>query len=120
MGLMNKEQYQRLEPFLLRRGSRNKMILYLFACGYSVPELVKFTVNDFNELDLPEDIAILRDEVLDLMPDTTPTSPVFVFQGGRRMTHTDFYRIVKQAAEKTINQPMSRQQFLEYIQTGKK
>ena len=95
------------------------MILYLFACGYTVPELVKFTVKDLNALDLPVDISILRDEVLDMMSETTPTSLVFVFQSGRKMAHTDFYRIVKQAAQKAIDRPMSRQQFLEYIRTGK-
>lgn len=115
---MKKEQYERLEPFFVRRGARTRLILYLFACGYTVPELVKFTVKDLKALDLPDDLVIFRDEVLELSPDTKSSALVFVFPNGRKMIHTDFYRIVRQAAERELERPMSRQQFLEYIKKG--
>ncbi len=116
---MNKPQYKRLEPFFVRLSARQRLILYLFACGYTVPELVNFSVKELKALALPEELVLSRDEVLDFLPDAMPSSAVFVFPSGRQMTHTDFYRIVRQSAKKTLNRPMSRQQFLDYIKSGK-
>lgn len=115
---MNKKQYDRLIPFLARRSARQRLILFLLADGMTVPDLVKFTVKNLKSLDLSDELVISRDEVLDKLPDFKPSSEVFVFPNGKSMTHTDFYRIVRQAAENAINKPMSRQQFLEFIQKG--
>ena len=115
---MKKDQYNRLEPFFVRRSARQRLILYLFACGMTVPELVSFTVKDLKALELSEELILSRDEVLDLLPESKPGSLVFVFPRGNPMTHTDFYRIVRQAAEMVFEKPMSRQQFVEYINKG--
>ena len=115
---MRKEQYKRLEPFFVRRSARQRLILYLFACGMTVPELVNYTVKDLSSLALPEELVLSRDEVLDLLQESKPSSLVFVFPRGNPMTHTDFYRIVRQAAEMVFEKPMSRQQFVAYIKKG--
>lgn len=115
---MNKKQYDRLIPFFARRSARQRLILFLFADGKTVPDLMKFTVKDLKSLDLSDELTISRDEVMDKLPESKPSALVFVFPSGKSMTHTDFYRIVRQAAENAVNKPMSRQQFLEFIQKG--
>ncbi len=115
---MKKDEYHRLEPFLLRKGARQRLILFLMACGKSVPDLVNFTVSDLNATDLPDELSLYRDEVLDMLGDSKANAPVFVYPSGKPMMHTDFYNIIRRATGAIFDRPLSTQEFHTYIKRG--
>ncbi|KAF0190536.1 MAG: hypothetical protein FD165_2617 [Gammaproteobacteria bacterium] len=116
---MKKEEYKRLEQFFTRKSARQRLVLYLIASGRHVPDLVSFTVGDLVSIKFPKEMTLWRDEVLDLLQDKAPSSPAFVFPSGKPMHHTDFYRIVRRAANAALKRPISSQEFWNYIKRGK-
>jgi len=108
---------ERLTPFFYRRSPRQRLILFLIAAGYSVPELCRFTVKDLKRLKLPDEIGMYRDQTLDLLEEAGDDSPAFTYYpSGRAMIHSDFYRIVSQATNQVLGNPLSHKVFAQYIQ----
>lgn len=106
-----------LHPFFHRRGDRQRLILYLAAEGYSAPKLSRMTVDELNALELPEEIKLYRDRVLDLLETQDRKARVFVYPNGRSMGPPDFYRIIAQTTVRTLGYPLSNKQFAEYIRS---
>jgi len=113
---LNKEQYQRLEPFLHRKSARQRLILYLLAEGYTVGRLVKMSVSAMRALRLPIEMQVCRDEVLEGLS----SGHAFLYPNGKPLPHTAYYRIVRGAAEKVLGRPMSQELFRAYIKSAKK
>lgn len=111
---MNPEE---LHPFFHRRGDRQRLILYLTAEGFSAPKLSRMTVDELNAMELPDEIKIYRDRVLDLLETHDKKARVFAYPNGRAMGPTDFYRIIAQTTERTLGHPLSNKQFAEYIRS---
>ena len=108
------EAWQRLLPFLRHRSAPQRVILYLIADGYIVPQLIAMDVPMLRALDLPVEIAVERDELLEGRTD----GPAFVYPSGRPLPHTQFYRIVRLAGQSALRQPMSQEMFRTYVQRG--
>lgn len=108
---MKREHYARLQPFLHRKSARQKIILYLIAAGFSVPELVKMNVSTLRHQVLPIDLAVLMDEFLD----GHKSVAAFRYPNGNRMPHTAFYRLIRTAATKVTGKPMTQDQFRAWI-----
>ncbi len=100
---------ERLEPFFKRKSARQRVILFLLAEGYSVGEIVRLSARELKAIDLPDGLIIYRDELLDQLEDLK--GPAFLYPGGRVMSHTDIYRILRQASTMVYERPMSVQQF---------
>ncbi|KAF0190509.1 MAG: hypothetical protein FD165_2677 [Gammaproteobacteria bacterium] len=109
-----------LHPFFHRRGDRQRLILYLIAEGYSAPKLSRLTIAELSAMNLPDEIMIYRDRVLDLLETQDQKAFVFVYPNGRVMGPTDFYRLVAQTTERTLGHPLSHKQFAEYLRKSGK
>lgn len=114
--MLNKRAYERLAPFIHRKGARQRLILYLIADGYSVGDLVAMTIDELRKISLPEEMEVRRDEVLN----GRSSGPAFVFPSGEKMPHTTYYRLIRTAGLKVLNRPMSQEKFRKYIHKGKK
>ena len=113
---MNKEQTQRLKPFLHRKSARQRVILYLLAEGFTVGQLVAMSVSALRTLKLPIEMQVRRDEVLE----GRSSGRAFLYPNDMPLPHTAYYRIVRGAAEKVLGRPMSQEQFRAYIKSVKK
>jgi hypothetical protein len=113
---LNKEQTQRLEPFLHRKSARQRVILYLLAEGFTVGQLVTMSVSALRTLKLPIEMQVRRDEVLE----GRSRGSAFLYPNGTPLPHTAYYRIVRGAAEKVLGRPMSQELFRAYIKSEKK
>lgn len=108
---MNSEAYERLEPFIYRKSSRQRLILYLIADGYTVADLVNMDVPQLFSIKLPVELDVTRDEVL-----TGRTSgSAFAYVNGKRLPHTSYYRLIRSTCEKVLKVPMSQEKFRTYI-----
>lgn len=101
----------KLAPFLRDKGARQKVILYLLAAGYSVPDLVKLDVPTLRRLALPIDLAVLLDEFLD----DRKRGSAFQYPNGKTVPHTAFYRLIRATAKKVIGRPMTVDQFRAWL-----
>ena len=108
---MTKQQYERLQPFLHRKSARQRIILYLFADGYTVPDLVKMTVPGLHALELPPVMTTYVDEMLE----NRKNGAAFQYPNGLAIPHTGFYRLMRAAAKRAVGRPMSVQQFRAYM-----
>ena len=106
---MKREHYLRLQPFLHRKSARQKIIPYLIAAGYSVPDLIKMNVPTLRAL--PIDLADLTDEVLE----GRKNGPAFQYPGGKEIPHTAFYRSIRTAAKRATGKPMTQVQFRAWL-----
>lgn len=111
---MNDAASGRLAPFLVRKGARQKLILYLIAEGRTVVELVAMKISEFKKLELPDDMAVYRDQVLD----EGKFDMAFTYPGGGHIPPTTYYRLIRETAQKVLGRPMSQAQFRKYITTG--
>ncbi len=117
--MLNDDQLNRLVPFFTRVNRRQRLIIYLAATGFSVPDLVSMTVQMLLSLELPDTIQPYRDEVIDQLPDSSADKPCFVYSpSGKAFVHTDFYRVIRNAPVKVLKRELSRQQLIEYVQNG--
>jgi len=108
---LKRDHYLRLQPFLYRKSARQKIILYLIAAGYSVPDLIKMDVSTLRAQALPIDLAVLMDEFLV----GRKSEPAFRYPNGKAMPHTAFYRIIRNASKKVTGKPMTQVQFRAWI-----
>jgi len=117
--MLNDDQLKRLVPFFTRKNRRQRLIIYLAAGGFSVPDMVSMTVQILQSLKLHDEVEPYRDEVIDQLPDSSADAPCFVFSpSGKAFVHSDFYRIIRNAPVKTLKREFSRQQLVEYVQNG--
>lgn len=110
---MKRQHYFKLKPFLHEKGSRQKVIIYLIAAGYSVPQLVKLDVPTLRKLALPIDLAVQLDDFLD----ERKKGPAFLYPNGKPIPHTAFYRLVRAACKKVLGRPMTVDQFRAWIRS---
>ena len=108
---MKRDHYLCLQPFLHRKSARQKIILYLIAAGYSVPDLVKLDVPTLRSLALPIDLAVLMDEFME----GRKSGPAFRYPNGQAMPHTAFYRLIRATTKKVTGKPMTQDQFRAWI-----
>lgn len=108
---MKKDHYLRLLPFLHRKSVRQKIILYLIATGYSVPDLIKMNVPTLRALALPIDLAVPTDEVLE----GRRNGPAFQYPGGKVILHTAFYRLIRIAAKRATGKPMTQTKYRAWL-----
>lgn len=113
---MKTEHYQRLLPFLKDKRARQRVILYLIADGFTVGELVAMTVRELRAIELPVELMVMRDEVLN----GHKTGFAFITSHGKQLLHTSYYRLVRITAEKVLGRPMSQETFRAYIQSAKR
>lgn len=104
---VTRERYARLKLFLHRKSARQKVIIYLIAAGYTVPELIRLDVRDVRGLALPIDLAVLTEEFLE----GRKSGPAFQYPGGKAMPHTAFYRLIRSTSQKVTGKPMTQEQF---------
>jgi hypothetical protein len=103
----------KLRPFLHEKGARQKIIIYLIAAGYSVPDMVRLDVRTLRGLALPIDLAVLLDDFLD----DRKEGPAFQYPNGKAIPHTAFYRHVRAACQKVLGRPMTVDQFRAWLRT---
>lgn len=113
---MNKEQHQRLKPFLYRKGARQRLILYLIAEGFSVSRLVAMSVAELRALTLPVDFEVCRDEALSACK---AGDRAFCYPNGNAVPQSAYYRLIRQTAKKVLRRPMSQESFRAYMQSPK-
>ena len=111
---MNKDQHQRLEPFLYRKGARQRLILFLIAEGFTVSRLVAMTVAQLRALALPVDFEVCRDEALNARQ---ADDRAFCYPNGATVPHSAYYRLMRQTAQKVLRRPMSQESFRAYMQS---
>lgn len=63
--MLNKKQTLRLAPFFNRKSARQRIILYLLATGYRVPDLVNMSEDALDVVILPDELEHCRDEMHD-------------------------------------------------------
>jgi hypothetical protein len=110
---LKRKHYLALRPFLHEKGARQKVIIYLLAAGYGVPDLVKMDVPALRSLALPIDLAVLLDDFLD----ERKKGPAFLYPNGNPIPHTAFYRLIRAACRKVLGRPMTVEQFRAWIRT---
>jgi len=108
---LKRDHHLRLRPFLHRKSARQKIIPYLIAAGYSVPDLIKMNVPTLRALALPIDLVDLTDEVLE----GRKNGPAFQYPGGKVIPHTAFYRLIRTAAKRATGKPMTQVQFRAWL-----
>jgi len=108
---MKKSAFERLHPFLHHKGARQKLILYLIADGHSVADCVVMDLKTLRALDLPDEIAVCRDEAID----GRKSGLAFVYPSGQPIPHTAYYRLLRNASKKAIGRPLSQITFREYL-----
>ena len=113
---MNTRQFACLAPILRHKSARQRVILYLLADGYRIDKLVGMTASALAALELPDDIDVARDEVLDGKP---RKGPAFVYPNGAVIPTSAYQRLIRQAGKKTLNRPFSRDDFFKYIHSTK-
>ncbi|WP_147305229.1 hypothetical protein [Alkalilimnicola ehrlichii] len=106
---------EKLQPFFRRRPSKSRLILFLVAEGYSVPDLLRMSVKELSSLDLPEEISHYRDETLLFIKDTSEGAPAFQFKNGRPMLYGDFHRVISMATRYVLDKPLSQVAFQEHV-----
>lgn len=95
------------------KGARQKVILYLLAAGYGVPDLVKMDVPALRSLALPIDLAVILDDFLG----ERKKGPAFQYPNGQAIPHTAFYRLIRSTSRKVLGRPMTIDQFRAWIKT---
>lgn len=113
---MNKQKYERLEPFLHRKGDMTRVALYLIADGYIFDELLAMIVQDLRALELPIEMRVHRDNMLN----GHKSGPAFIYPSGNPLRVTDYKRLVQQSTKKVLGHPMSREAFRAFINSSKK
>lgn len=109
-------QLNRLQPFLVRKGARQKVILYLFALGYQPGELCVMKVNELKSITMPADIALWREQILE----SHTKGLVFVYENsGKPLLHTAYYHLISQVSNKILGKTLTYKQFRAFINTGK-
>jgi hypothetical protein len=110
------KQWERLQPFLFLKEARQRVILYLIACGYSVGDLINMTIPEIRGLHMHPEIEVARDEMLDGVKGPL----AFVFPTtGKPVTRPTFYRALRLAAKSATGRVMSQEQFREYLRERK-
>ena len=108
------KQMERLAPFLYRKSTRQRIILYLLGAGYTVPELVRVTVSDLMAMKMPGEMAAYRDELVE----TAECEMAFCYPNGKPMQHNDFYTLLRRLPKPKNGSLFSQTSFKNYIQTG--
>jgi hypothetical protein len=111
---LNKQQYQRLVPFLHSKSARQRVILFLLAEGVAMSKLIAMSVAGLRALKLPIPMQVYRDEMLN----GHKNGPAFLYPSGNPVRETDCRRLIHDAAEKVLGRPMSQDSFRVYIQKG--
>jgi hypothetical protein len=102
----------RIQPFLHHKRARQRVVLYLIAGGYTVPELVKMTVADLRVLRMHDELIVARDEATDGL---SPKDHAFANAHKKVLPHTAFYRIIRLAALSATGRTMSQEIYREYV-----
>lgn len=110
--LLSDKQYKLLEPLLYRKGSRQRVMLYLIAGGYTVGELVKMKVTELKALPLHHEILVARDEMLEGL---TASDQAFVYSNGQVIPHTYYYRLLRTTGKNATGTSWSQEMLREYI-----
>ncbi len=113
---MNAKQFASLAPFLRHKSARQRVILYLLADGYRIDKLIGMRASALAALELPEDIDVARDEVLD---GKSRKGPAFVYPNGAVLPTSAYQRLIRQAGKKALNRAFSRDDFVKYIHSSK-
>lgn len=109
------EVWDRLQPFIHHKRARQRIIFYLVAAGYTVPDMRNMTAGDLRALSLHTELTVARDELLEGVRDASKA----FFVKNKPLPHTAFYRYIRLAAESALGRPMSQQQLHQYLNTGK-
>ena len=104
--------WERIQPFLHHKRARQRVVLYLIAGGYTVPDPVKMTVSELSALRVHDDIAVARDEATDGL---SLKDPAFSNAQGKVLPHTAFYRIIRLAAQAAVGRPMSQEMYRTHV-----
>ena len=112
---MDKAAFDRLAPFLVRKGPRQKLILYLIADGHKVADLVAMSTYTLKKLRLPVEMTVYRDQMFD----DGEFQMAFTYPGGAHIPHTTYYRLIRSTALKVLGRPMSQDQFRDDINKEK-
>lgn len=115
MKIINKltnKQFEKLSPFLFRKASRQRIILYLVALGYSVSDMRKMKVGELKKITMHKDLEAARDEIIF---ELSEADHVFVLPNGNIMAHTTFYRLFRDVGKKVLGHPLSQEKLNEYI-----
>lgn len=110
---MKTEQYQRLLPFLHRKSSRQRVILFLIAKGYTIGELAALSLREARLIELPADIDAYRAEAFN----GRKSGLAFIYPNGNPMRLSTYHRLVRDTALKVLGRPLSQEAFREYIKS---
>jgi len=108
------KQMERLTPYLYRKETRQRIILYLLGVGYSVPELVRMKISDLKKLEFSDEMLGFRDELIE----TAECEKAFCYPNGKPMAHNDFYTLLRRLDNPEKGKRFSQTSFRKYIQTG--
>ncbi len=118
---MNKEQFQRLEPFLHGKGARQRVILYLLADGFTIDDLMAITLAGLYALKLPVELQVARDVALEGYNKAEDSGkPAFRYPNGDPLPRTAYNVLLHACANKVLGLPMSQSLFRDYINTSRK
>ena len=112
---MTNAQYRSILPFLHRKSARQKIIIFLIADGYTVPDLLKMQAKDLRGLCLPVDIAVLVDELLE----GRKSGSAFVYPTAGAIPYSAFHRLIRETTGKVLGRgkTMSPQKFRQWVKT---
>lgn len=106
-----------VEKLLYRRSSRQRVILWLLASGYKVPDLVSMTRSELESVEFPDALENHKLAVLESVSSPADDA-VFAYPGGRKLQHSDFYRIITQATKSAFGESLNYSDFKERVSMG--
>lgn len=109
---LTNEQFQRLLPFFFWRHSRQRVLLYLLAAGYSIKTLRHITVQELQDIPVHDEIKMLINEIVENSP---ASAMAFIFKENRKISYSYFYRLIGNSCLKTLGKKLTYQQFRDHI-----
>jgi len=109
---LDQKTWERLQPFFHRKESRQRVILYLLAAGYSITDLIEMTIKELKEIPMQNEISVSRDEAIDSFPDD---NPAFTFASGKIIGRPFYRRLLRYAGTSATGGSVSQESFRAYL-----
>lgn len=103
--------WTRLQPFLYRKESRQRVILYLVASGYTLAEIIALTPDELRRIPVHPDMEVYVGETLL----QRKGQRAFAFPTGAPLTPAYLYRLVRSTSRLRTGKAMSEDQLRQFI-----
>jgi len=105
----------RLYAVMQHKSARQRIVLFLFAAGYSGDQIQRMTVKDLLAVNMPDDLNVYRAEVIEDLANSGNSAPAFVYPNGNLLVEADFRRLLRETTKRCFGKPLTQKQFREKI-----